>query len=136
MKQFIVFLAIFPLMMAFMVQFTLQQNMDYRLELVNEAVYDAKETAKTKGYFSDDEVASLRSVLSEIAGCAEEDVSIEVSEDIKYRKGEYDQREMISYRITLPVGRIMAFPSFAGVDKDENTAVYTMEDEFPSERLM
>ena len=136
MKQFIVFLAIFPLMMAFMVQFTLQQNLDYRLELINEAVYDAKETAKIKGYFSDDEVESLRNVLSEIAGCAEQDVKIEVSEDIKYRKGEYDEREMIYYRISLPAGRIMAFSFFTGVDEDENTAVYTLEDEFPSERLM
>ena len=136
MKQFIVFLAIFPLMMAFMIQFTLQQNMDYRLELINEAVYDAKETAKIKGYFSDDEVESLRNVLSEIAGCAEKDVKIEVSDDIKYRKGEYDEREMISYRISLPAGRIIAFPFFAGVEEDENMVVYTLEDEFPSERLM
>jgi len=136
MKQFIVFLAIFPLMMAFVVQFTLQQNMDLRLELVNEAVYDAKETAKINGYFSDDEVEALRNTLSEIAGCDPGEVSVDVSEDIKYRKGEFDEREMISYSISLPVGRIMAFPSFAGVEEDENIAVYTMEDEFPSERLM
>ena len=135
MKQFIVLLAVFPLMMAFIVQFTLQQNMDYRLELVNEAVYDAKEAAKVDGYFPAEKIESLRYTLSEIAGCEPEEVTIDVSEDIKYRTNEFDERELISCNISLPVGRIMAFPVMFGMGDEENVAVYSISDEFPSERL-
>lgn len=135
MKQFIVFLAIFPLMMAFILQFTLQQNMDYRLELVNQAVYDAKEAAKSDGYFPEDKVESLRNNLASIVDCDPAEVKIEVSEDIKYRKNQYDEREMISCNISLPVGKIMAFSSMFGIEDDDNRAVYSIRDEFPSERL-
>ncbi len=136
MKQFIVLAAVFPLMIAFMVQFTLQQNLDYRLELISDIVYDAKEEAKIEGYFDEEAVSGLRKDLSVIAGCSEEEVIVEVSEDIKYRTGSFNDREMIHCKIIVPAGKIIAFPSILGIDESENIAKYVFEDEFPSERLL
>lgn len=136
MKQFIVFAALFPLMIAFMMQFTLQQNLDYRLELISDTVQDAKESAKAEGYFDEDAVNDLRTNLAVIAGCSENEVVIEVSEDIKYRTGTFNEREMISCRIVVPAGKIIAFPSVLGINDSENIAEYVYEDEFPSERIM
>ena len=98
MKQFIVLLAVFPLMMAFMLQFAAQQRTDYRIQLINNAVDNACEKAKTEGRFSDENVSGLRKTLADISDCSEERIEISVPENMKYRTGRYDDREMMLFR--------------------------------------
>ena len=78
MKQFIVLLAVFPLMMAFMLQFAAQQRTDYRIQLINNAVDNACEKAKTEGRFSDENVSGLRKTLADISDCSDERIEISV----------------------------------------------------------
>lgn len=136
MKQFIVLIAVFPLMMAFVLQFGAQQSTDYRLQMINSTVESACEKAKTEGCFSEANISELRSRLSEISDCSEEDIEVDVSEDVKYRTGQYDQREMIKYRIAVPVRDIMAMPGLFGISEEENSMTYVLESEVASERLM
>ena len=136
MKQFIVLLAVFPLMMAFMLQFAAQERTDYRIRLINHEVDNSCEMAKTEGCFSEENITGLRASLADISGCDEESVCIEVSDDIKYRTGHYDEREMIQYHISVPIDGLMAMPGLFGVSDEENSMVYVMEDEFASEKVM
>ncbi len=136
MKQFIVLLAVFPLMMAFMLQFAAQQKTDYRIQLINNAVDNACEKAKTEGRFSESNVSGLRASLADISDCSEERIEISVSEDIKYRTGRYDEREMIRYRVAVPIDGLMAMPGLFGISAEENSMLYVLENEFASEKVM
>jgi hypothetical protein len=136
MKQFIVLLAVFPLMMAFMMQFAAQQNTDYRIQMINETVHNACEKAKTEGRFTDSNVAEIKNKLADISECSTDSIKVNVSKDMKYRTGSYDEREMIEYRIEVPINGIVAFPQLFGISKDDNSMMYVIENEFASERLM
>ncbi len=136
MKQFIVLLAVFPLMMAFMLQFAAQQKTDYRIQLINNAVENACEKAKTEGRFSESNVSGLRTSLADISDSDEDSIEISVSEDMKYRTGRYDEREMIQYRIAVPIDGLMAMPGLFGISSEENSMIYVLEDEFASEKVM
>lgn len=136
MKQFIVLLAVFPMMLAFLMQFTVQQNMDYRIQCINQAVENACEQAKTEGAFSQENLSALRSEVSRVTSCGEEHIRIETSEDVKYRTGAYDTREMISFHMAVPLQGISAMPALFGISEEENQLLYVLENEFPSERLL
>ena len=135
MKQFIVLLAVFPLMMAFMLQFTAQQRTDYRIQRINDAVHDSCEKAKTEGRFSESNVSGLRAELADISGCGKENIEITTSEEMKYRTGNYDEREMIAYRVAVPVNGLMAMPGLFGISEEENSMTYVIEDELASEKI-
>ncbi len=135
MKQFIVLLAVFPLMMAFMLQFAAQQRTDYRMQLINNAVDNACEKAKTEGRFSDENVSGLRKTLADISDCSEERIEISVPENMKYRTGRYDDREMMQYRVAVPIDGIMAMPGMFGISAEENSMTYVLEDEISSEKI-
>ena len=136
MKQFIVLLAVFPLMMAFLMQFTAQQNTDQRIRMIQTTVDNACEQAKTEGCFTEESVASLKNKLSDITDCSVDQIRMVTSGDVKYRTGVYDKREMISYRIEVPVSGLTALPGLFGISEEDNQMIYVMENEFPSERLM
>lgn len=136
MKQFIVLLAVFPLMLAFMLQFTAQQRTDYRIQLINKAVDNACEKAKIEGRFSEKNVNGLRTSLADISDCSEESIEIDVSNDTKYRIGRYDDREMIYYRVSVPIDGLMAMPGLFGISAEDNSMTYVLEDEFASEKIM
>ncbi len=131
MKQFIVLLAVFPLMMAFMLQFAVQ----HRIQLINNAVDNACEKAKTEGRFSDENVSGLRKTLADISDCSEERIEISVPENMKYRTGRYDDREMMQYRVAVPIDGIMAMPGMFGISAEENSMTYVLEDEISSEKI-
>ena len=136
MKQFLVLLAVFPIMLAFMLQFTVQQNMDYRIQRINQAVENSCEQAKAEGFFSQDNLRKLRCTVSDVTSCAEENIRIETSEEVKYRTGGYDTREMISFYMSVPLEGIAAMPALFGISREENQMLYVLENEFPSERLL
>lgn len=136
MKQFIVLLAVFPLMTAFMMQFAAQQNLDYRIQLINETVHNACEKAKTEGRFTEENIEALKDSLAGISECSAENVKISVSEDTKYRTGMFDEREMIEYHVAVPVNGVMAMPGLFGISEEENSMIYIIENEIASERLM
>ena len=51
MKQFIVLLAVLPIMLLFIAQFILEQQNEMKISLITDIVYEAKEEAKQLGGF-------------------------------------------------------------------------------------
>lgn len=123
-------------MTAFMMQFAAQQNLDYRIQLINETVHNACEKAKTEGRFTEENIEALKDSLAGISECSAENVKISVSEDTKYRTGMFDEREMIEYHVAVPVNGVMAMPGLFGISDEENSMIYIIENEIASERLM
>lgn len=142
MKQFIVLVAILPLMLVFFVQFSMDQVNSSRTGLLTDMVYAAKEKAKQEGCFTKDITDELRDNICSAFGISPSDVVIEATDTVKYRimdAGTYTQadweRGLIYYKVSVPVGELMAGRRLFGIRESDNTYLYTIESYTASERL-
>lgn len=142
MKQFIVLVAILPLMLVFFVQFSMDQVNSSRTGLLTDMVYAAKEKAKQEGCFTEEITDELRENICSAFGVDPAEVLIEATNTVKYRimdAGTYTQadweRGLIYYKVSVPVGEIMAGRRLFGIKESDNTYMYTIESYTASERL-
>ncbi len=134
MKQFIVLIAILPLLLIFMMQFSYDQKNAGLIAEIQSIVYFAKEEAKQQGGFSKEMKTELKDNIAAIANVSSSDVLIECDEEIKYRysNGQYRQ---IYYKISVPIREVMAGGELFGIDKEKNKYVYVIDSYTASEKL-
>ncbi len=138
MKQFIVLAAVLPLLLLFMAQYCLDQKNSQMVSTFQQQVYVAKEEAKQKGCFTAEIKDKLRSDLSEALGVEESEILIEATETKQYRLNYFDEsgtRGMIHYKVTLPLGKVMAGGKLLGIREEENQGSYSVEGSTASECL-
>jgi hypothetical protein len=135
MKQFIVLAAMLPLIMVFIMQFSLEQVNQGRIAALQELVYGAKERAKQEGRFTPAIKAALARDIAARFKVDESDIVIETDNRIRYRRNEFDEREMIAYRVEVPIEKIMAGNRLMGISDEENAGVYVVEGSAASEKL-
>ena len=137
MKQFIVLCAILPLLLIFMLQFTLDQTISAKSGIVADMVYAAKEEAKQAGCFTADIQSRLRANLSQALGISADEIEITATEDVRYRLTDTSgdlSRGLIYYKVSVPIGDAMAGMGFFGLGRN-NTYVCTVESYAASEKL-
>ncbi|MDR1571628.1 MAG: hypothetical protein LBS32_03800 [Clostridiales Family XIII bacterium] len=135
MKQFIVMAAVLPILMVFVMQLALEQRNQHRVAALQEMVYSAKEQAKQEGIFTPAARAELEDGIAGIFGLEKGEIVIETDDRVKYRKNRYDERELISYRIKVPVKKIMAGNRLMGIADEDNEGWYIIEGRTASEKL-
>lgn len=142
MKQLIVLSAVLPLMLVFLLQFTLDQKNAYNISQFQEMVYTAREEARQEGCFTSEIEGKLKKEAAKSFGLSEEEIEVEATRKVQYRvqSGEgFDakgrQRGMIHYKVTVPIHRLMAGPRLFGIKDSENKGRYTVEGYAASERL-
>jgi hypothetical protein len=138
MKQLIVFTAILPLLLVFMMQFALDQKNSHAINTLQQQVYAAKEVARQEGCFTDRIIEDLRNDISEKLDIQKDEISIIATNTPQYRINYFDplrERGLIHYRISVPINKIMAGGNIFGVTDENNKAVYTIEGTTASERL-
>jgi hypothetical protein len=135
MKQFIVMAAILPILMVFVMQFALEQKNQNRIAALQELVYSAKEQAKQEGCFTPAIRNELARRIAAHFELAEDQIVIEAEDRVKYRKNQFDERELIHYRIKAPIGEIMAGHRLMGISDEENEGWYIIEGYTASEKL-
>ena len=135
MKQFIVMLAVLPLMLVFLLQFSLEQQRSVRLAAASDIVYAAREEAKQEGAFTPELKAKLVRQLSERLGVSEDSIVIEAEESEVYRVDAERTRGIISYSVSFPAGRVMAAGNMFGISDSENFSTYTIRSITASEKL-
>ena len=132
MKQFIVLLAVIPVMLLFFMQFSLEQRNNMKISLMTDIVYAAKEEAKQKGGFDED---ALRTELSEKLGVSPEEIIIEVPKEGSVKRiGTDGSRGIIYYSVTVPIGEVSAGSKYFGI-KDGAKYGYRIESSCPSEYI-
>lgn len=137
MKQMIVMMAVLVLLLTFPLQYALEQRNHYKMGQFQKHVYNAKEQAKALGYFSDDIINEFKqNVLDEFKDLQETELIIEVTRTPKYRKNEFDERELIYYKIGMPIKRLVAANALWGISDSENSTYYYIENYTPSEQVM
>ena len=142
MKQFLVLAAILPLMLVFFVQFSMDQINSSRIGILSDMVYAAKEEAKQEGCFT----AQIRSDLTANIAAAlridPSDIRIEATDTVRYRimdaggYGKEDwERGLIYYKVSVPIGELMAGRRLFGIREQDNVYYYSIESYTASEKL-
>lgn len=135
MKQMIVLMGVLPILLVFLMQYALDQRNSDSISRFQEYVYQAKEQAKQKGCFTPEIRDELIEKIERAFGIEEEDMIIELEEVPQYRTTVFDERELIHYRVSVPIDRIMAGNRFFGISDEENRGMYTIESWTASELL-
>ena len=135
MKQLIVLMGILPILLVFLLQYTLDQRNNDNISRFQECVYQAKEQAKQKGYFTQEIKEEMTNKIEGYFGIEEEDMVMVLEEIPQYRTSTFDQRELIYYKVSVPIDQIMAGNRFFGIADEENRAMYTIESWAASELI-
>lgn len=135
MKQLIVLMGILPILLVFLLQYTLDQRNNDNISRLQEFVYQAKEQAKQKGCFTPEIKEAMIDKIEKSFGIAEEDMVVELEEVPQYRTSAFDQRELIYYKVSVPIEKIMAGNRFFGISDEENRMFYTIESWTASELI-
>ena len=136
MKQFIVRMAVLPIMLVFFAQFTLDQINSSRIGILTDCVYLSKEEARQDGYFTESNLAGLRERICASLGVEPSEIEIEATDRVRYRTGTSadPERGLVHIKVRVPIGRVMAGKSLFGVREDDSYR-YTVESWGASERL-
>lgn len=136
MKTFIVTIAAIILLMVFPMQIVQDIVNTHKIERFDEIVYSAAQKARTDGRFTESNISQMKSsILSEFPDVSEDEIIIDVTTTIKYKRFEFDSRETINYRIGVPIKKIVNLGKILGIKEDENRYVHIMEGYVLSEAL-
>lgn len=135
MKQLIVLMGILPILLIFLFQYALDQQNHDRINSLQECVYQAKEQAKQEGCFTPEIKRELVEKIEQRFAIREGELVLQLEEVPQYRKTEFDERELIHYKVSVPIERIMAGNHFFGITDEENRGMYTIESWTASELI-
>ncbi len=128
MKTFIVTIAAVILLMVFPLQNVQDIVNSHKIERFDEIVYSACQKARTDGRFTESNISQLKSdILAEFPDISEDEIIIEVTTSMKYKRFEFDSREAINYKIGIPVKRVVNLGKFLGIEDEDNRFNYIME---------
>ena len=136
MKTFIVTLAAIILLMVFPMQNVLDIVNSHKIERFDEIVYSACQKARTDGRFTESNISEMQdNILAEFPDVSEDEIIIEVTETMKYKRFEFDSRETINYKIGVPIKKIVSLGKILGIKDEDNRTDYVMEGYVLSEAL-
>jgi len=138
MKQFIVLLAVLPLMLIFFVQFSLEQINETKIAIINDYVYTAKEIAKQDGCFTEEKTVKLKSDIAAALKIEESKVRIFADSERKNRMTKSSsnwENDLIHYRVEVDMTGIMAGAKLLGIKESDNRYIYVIDSYTASEYL-
>jgi len=128
MKTFIVTIAAVLLLMVFPMQNVQDIVNSHKIERFDEIVYSACQKARTEGRFTDSNILQLKSdILAEFPDISQDEIIIEVTTSMKYKRFEFDSREKIDYKIGIPIKRVVNMGKFLGIEDKDNRFIYIIE---------
>jgi len=138
MKQFIVLLAVLPLMLVFILQFALDQQIEYKRAIIDSLVYTAKEEARQDGCFTEENKDKLRRSIASSCSISLDDVYIDSKSNVKKRlsKASSDwENDLIHYEARVTLGAIMAGGNLLGIKESDNKYCYIINSYAASEKI-
>lgn len=142
MKQFLVLLAVLPIMLIIMVEFSLNSLIDVKIDAINDIVYTCKEQARQDGTFKNVE-GYLKSSIAEVTGLKTSDIYLTYSGinagTKTYRidsMSSADVESFIHYRVEVPIKEMKALGLILKSDMKKHVYVidsYTASERLPSE---
>ncbi len=128
MKTFIVTIAAIILIMVFPMQNVQDILNSRKIERFDEMVYASCQKARTDGRFSESNISQLKSdILTYFPDIGEDEIIMEVTTSMRYKRFEFDSRETIDYRIGIPIKRVVNMGRFLRIEDKDNRFNYIME---------
>jgi len=128
MKTFIVTIAAVILLMVFPLQNVQDIVNSHKIERFDGIVYSACQKARTDGRFTESNISQLKSdILAEFPDVGEDEIIMEVTTSMKYKRFEFDAREAINYKIGVPIKRVVNMGKFLGIEDENNRFDYIIE---------
>jgi hypothetical protein len=121
MKQFIVMVAILPLLMVFIMQYGIDQTNHSRQLRFEETVHNAKLVAEREGGFDAELRADLIAGVARIYGVPQAEVFAYFNTETQ------GDRTYFTYQISAPIKKIIAGNKLFGISDRENMGRYTLE---------
>lgn len=134
MKDFIVCMAVIPLLILFMLQIVMDQKNNEITEIIQSMTYAAKEDAKQAGGFTPEIKQKLISDIHEKTGIDTNKIEVTADQNLKFRYSIGDNR-LIHYRIEVEIEGIMAGNRFYGIKDSENCYTYVIDSYTASEKV-
>ena len=134
MNKFIAFLVIvIPILAMFLQDVNQEKNMHYK-DSAETIIAVACEQAKAEGYFTPEIISEMKRSFDKV-GIDSSRVEIDVTTTPKYRMDEYDSRELINYRIGIPIDTIIAANEVWGISDEANKYAKIYSGKVASEKL-
>lgn len=140
MKQFIVLIAVFLILMVVFLQVPLETVNYGKKNAVEFYVTNAKEKAKQEGCYTEEILTEMKENISKKVHIDPAEIIIgnktTRESSVKYRTNIYDKREEIYIKVSVPFKKIIAANSFLGVSDKNNKGYFIIEEVTTSERIM
>lgn len=134
MKDFIVCMAVIPLLILFMLQIVMDQKNNEITEIIQAMTYAAKEDAKQAGGFTPEIKQKLISDIHEKTGIETNKIEVTADQTLKFRYSIGDNR-LIHYRVEVEIEGIMAGNKFYGIKDSDNRYTYVIDSYTASEKV-
>jgi len=134
MKQFIVLMAVLPILLLFMLQFTYDQRTNQIIGQVQAIVYAAKEEAKQVGCFTEEMKGNIKADIGRATGVSPDEVQVISDGVVKYRYAAGENR-LIYYTVRVPIEEVMAGSAMFRIDPSENKYIYVIDSYTASEKV-
>jgi hypothetical protein len=134
MKDFIVCMAILPILIIFMIQIGNDQKNNQITGVIQSATYAAKEDAKQAGCFTPKIKQKLLNDISKATGIPLHKILVEGDENIKFRYSVGENR-LIHYRVEVEISDIMAGNQLYGIRDEDNCYTYIIDSYTASEKV-
>ena len=136
MKTFIVTIAAVVLLMVFPTQNVQDIVNSHKIERFDEIVYSATQRARTDGRFTSSNIFQMKGKILEVfPEVTEDELIVNVTTTIKYKKFEFDSREAIFYEIGVPIKKIVSLNNILGIADEDNRTDYIIKGYVLSEVL-
>ena len=136
MKTFIVTIAAIVLLMVFPMQNVQDIVNSHKIERFDEIVYSASQKARTDGRFTPSNISDMKGkILAVFPEVAEDELIVNVTTSVKYKRFDFDSRETIDYEIGVPIKKIVSLSKILGIADADNRTDYTIEGYVLSEVL-
>ncbi len=136
MKTFIVTIAAVVLLMVFPMQNVQDIVNSHKIERFDEIVYSATQKARTDGRFTSSNISDMKGKILEVfPEVAEDELIVNVTTSVKYKKFEFDSREVINYEIGVPIKKIVSLSKILGIADGDNRTDYIIKGYVLSEVL-
>ena len=136
MKTFIVTIAAVVLLMVFPMQNVQDIVNSHKIERFDEIVYSASQKARTDGRFTPSNISDMKGkILAVFPEVAEDELIVNVTTSMKYKRFDFDSRETIDYEIGVPIKKIVSLNKILGITDADNRTDYTIEGYVLSEVL-
>jgi len=95
----------------------------------------AKEEAAQAGCFTPEIIEDMMESFEDAGIDSDEIVLGQITSTPKYRKNTFDERELITYEVGIPIKKIIANNDLYGISDADNQYVYWLKGEIASERV-